>query len=206
MLRDGEFSPGDPLREITLSKQLGVSRGPIREAFRSLEEKGWLRVEKNRGVFVRSISHQEADDIFEVRTALEKLIVSRLCKDSVRLLNSGLSELLNKAEKLARKADFDGCHILNIQFHERLAELAGNETLLNTYQRLVNELSLFRQQAHAFSPNKASLQQSVQDHRELLDALLKGDQRSALRVLKRHVDDSRQRLKLVLTDSSEKAL
>lgn len=53
MFRKGKFTPGHPLREATLATQLGVSRGPIREAFRSLEEKGLVTVEKNRGVFVR---------------------------------------------------------------------------------------------------------------------------------------------------------
>lgn len=206
LLRQGEFSPGDPLREATLATQLGVSRGPIREAFRSLEEKGWLRVEKNRGVFVRNITHEEADDIFEVRTALEKLIVSRLAKAPERLNDSGLPELLRKADKLAAKADFVGCHTLNIAFHERLAELAGNDTLLHTYRRLVNELSLFRQQAHVSSPDAYSLKLSVIDHRELFEALLMGDKRNALRVLKRHVEESRKRLKKILSSPTEMVL
>lgn len=198
LLRLGTFSPGDALRESSLAAQLGVSRGPIREAFRSLEEKGWLRVEKNRGVFVRSITHQEADDIFEVRVALEKLIVSRLSKEPERLNNSGLPELLSNAGKLAAKADFAACHVLNVQFHERLAELSGNDTLLHTYRRLVNELSLFRQEAHASSCDASSLQQSVLDHQQIFDALILGDKRSALRVLKRHVEESRKRLKKIL--------
>jgi hypothetical protein len=203
MLKIGTYSPGDPLRETTLAAQLGVSRGPIREAFRSMEEKGLVRVEKNRGVFVRSISQKEADDIFEVRSALEKLIVSRLARQPERLNNSGLPELLNKADKLAAKADFAGCHTLNVEFHERLAVLAGNEALLSTYRRLVNELSLFRRQAHASSPDASSLKQSVLDHRELFEALRMGDKRSALRVLKSHVEESRKRLKKILSHPTE---
>lgn len=206
MLRQGAFAPGDPLRETSLATQLGVSRGPIREAFRSLEEKGLVRVEKNRGVFVRVISPQEADDIFEVRTALEKLIVSRIARAPECLADSGLPELLNAAEKLATKADFSGCHALNVQFHERLAELAGNETLLQTYRRLVNELSLFRQQAHARSPDASTLRQSVIDHKDLLAALVEGDRRKALRVLKLHVEESRKRLKSVLSSPSKVTL
>jgi DNA-binding GntR family transcriptional regulator len=203
MLRKGAFAPGDPLREASLATQLGVSRGPIREAFRSLEEKGLVRVEKNRGVFVRIITPQEADDIFEVRTALEKLIVSRVAKTPECLAASGLPELLNKAEKLAVKADFSGCHALNVEFHERLAELAGNETLLHTYRRLVNELSLFRQQAHASSPDASTLRQSVVDHKNLFAALVEGDKRKALRVLKLHVEESRKRLKAILSKPSK---
>ncbi len=206
LLRQGAFAPGDPLRETSLATQLGVSRGPIREAFRSLEEKGLVRVEKNRGVFVRVISPQEADDIFEVRTALEKLIVSRIARAPGCLVDSGLPELLDKAQKLAAKADFSGCHTLNVEFHERLAELAGNATLLQTYRRLVNELSLFRQQAHARTPDASTLQQSVADHKSLFAALVDGDKRTALRVLKLHVDESRKRLKAVLSNPTNGTL
>ncbi len=202
MLRGGAFAPGDPLREASLATQLGVSRGPIREAFRSLEEKGLVRVEKNRGVFVRIITPQEADDIFEVRTALEKLIVSRVAKTPECLADSGLPELLSNAEKLAAEADFSGCHALNVQFHERLAELAGNETLLHTYRRLVNELSLFRQQAHASSPDASTLRRSVVDHQNMFTALVEGNKRKALGVLKLHVEESRKRLKSVLSKPS----
>ena len=203
MLRNGIFAPGDALREATLANQLGVSRGPIREAFRSLEEKGLVTVEKNRGVFVRVISVKEADEIFEVRTALENLIVSRLTQTPEVLHQSDVPALLAKSKKLAAKGDVAGCHALNIEFHERLAELAGNETLLNTYRKLVNELSLFRHQAHASQPDASSLLQSAADHQELFDAITQANKRLAMMILKRHVDESRKRLKKILQKSSK---
>lgn len=199
MLCKGEFSPGEALREANLANQLGVSRGPIREAFRSLEEKGLVKVEKNRGVFVRVISLEEADEIFEVRRALENLIVARLIKKPEVILNSDVPALLVKSKKLAAKGDVAGCHALNIEFHERLAELAGNETLLNTYRKLVNELSLFRHQAHASQSDASSLLQSAADHQELFDAISASNKKQALIILKRHFDDSRKRLKKILS-------
>lgn len=203
MLRKGTFSPGEALRESMLANQLGVSRGPIREAFRSLEEKGLVTVEKNRGVFVRVISAKEADEIFEVRTALENLIVSRLSKTPEVLLKSNLPALLVKSKKLATKGDVAACHALNIEFHERLAELAGNETLLNTYRKLVNELALFRHQAHASQSDASSLLQSAADHQELFDAITQSNKKQALIILKRHVDESRNRLKKILRQTSK---
>jgi len=202
MLRGGAFSAGAPLRESALANQLGVSRGPIREAFRSLEEKGLVRVEKNRGVFVRTITPQEADDIFEVRSALEELIVSRIVGAPDCLTESGLPQLLDRAQRLAADADFAGCHALNVEFHRRLAELSGNASLLQTYQRLVDELSLFRQQAHASTPDASSLRQSVADHQELYAALVAGNKRLALRVLRQHVEASRKRLHKLLSQTT----
>ena len=62
----GEYEPGSKLIEATLAFKLGVSRGPVREAFRMLEEAGLVRNEKNRGVFVRDIPMDEAIDIFDL--------------------------------------------------------------------------------------------------------------------------------------------
>ena len=70
MILSGEISKGGWLSETALAQRFGVSRGPIREAFRSLEESGLLRQEKNRGVFVREISVQEADEIYEISRPL----------------------------------------------------------------------------------------------------------------------------------------
>jgi DNA-binding GntR family transcriptional regulator len=70
----GELAGGSKLNEADIAARLRVSRGPVREAFRALEQSGLVRTEKNRGVFVRQLSLQEADDIYEVRAALDALI------------------------------------------------------------------------------------------------------------------------------------
>jgi DNA-binding GntR family transcriptional regulator len=204
MIRDGRLKPGDPLRETTLSSQLGVSRGPIREAFRALAEKGLVRVEKNRGVFVRAITPHEADAIYEVRLALEQLIIMKLAQMPLRVSTSHLAALLLDAQGRAARSDYAGCHALNVEFHETLARLTGNAALLDTYQRLVSELSLFRQQAHASSRNALSLQRSVADHLAIYEALVAGDGALAWSVLQPHVEASRQRLQTLLNDEPER--
>ena len=70
----GELAAGVKLNEADIAAALRVSRGPVREAFRALEQSGLVRTEKNRGVFVRQLSLQEADEIYEVRAALDGLI------------------------------------------------------------------------------------------------------------------------------------
>ena len=68
----GELVPGDKLNEAALADALGVSRGPVREAFRMLEEAGLVRQEKNRGVFVRHIPLDEAEEIFDLRAMMDE--------------------------------------------------------------------------------------------------------------------------------------
>src|SRR6202171_2476030 len=76
----GELAVGRRVNESDLALRFGMSRGPIREALRALEESGLVRSEKNRGVFVREVSVAEADEIYDVREALEELIGRRLAK------------------------------------------------------------------------------------------------------------------------------
>jgi len=70
MIVSGELAVGARLNGSDIADTLGVSRGPVREAIRALDEAGLVRVEKNRGVFVRQVTLEEADQIYEVRAAL----------------------------------------------------------------------------------------------------------------------------------------
>src|SRR6188768_4343153 len=81
MILSGELPPGEKLTEVALAARLGVSRGPLREAFRMLEEAGLVRSEKNRGVFVRDIPIEEAVEIFDLRAAMDELVGRKLAKD-----------------------------------------------------------------------------------------------------------------------------
>ena len=203
MIVTGQLAPGSKLTEIPLAELLGVSRGPVREAFRGLEEKGLVRVEKNRGVFVRNITATEADEIYEVRVALEELIVKKLaaaCPDKKASWSESLEILLSSAEMLASRGDFANAHASNIEFHDRLATLTGNATLLDSYRRLVNELSLFRHQAHVKVRDASSLMASVRDHQAVLAAIAKGDGKLACRLIRAHIEASRKRLHRLLAD------
>src|SRR5207342_486750 len=71
---DGQLAAGTKLNEADIAAELRVSRGPVREAFRALDQSGLVRTEKNRGVFVRQVSLEEAYEIYEVRAALDGLI------------------------------------------------------------------------------------------------------------------------------------
>src|SRR5438067_10591793 len=80
MILAGDLGVGAKLNEVALAERLGVSRGPVREAFRALEESGLVRQEKNRGVFVRQVSVEEADEIYEVRAIIDEWVGRRLAQ------------------------------------------------------------------------------------------------------------------------------
>ncbi|MBK7791189.1 MAG: phosphonate utilization associated transcriptional regulator [Betaproteobacteria bacterium] len=191
MILAGELPAGSKLNEAPLARSLGVSRGPVREAFRALEESGLVRLTKNRGVFVRRLAVEEADAIYELRAVLDEFVGRRLAK---RLDPDALRELrgrVERMEKAAARNDVDDYHAANLDFHDRLVELAGNAKLLEVYRRLVNELQLCR---HAALAQHGVLPVSTREHRDIVDRIAAGKPAAAGRALFDHVMGSRERM------------
>jgi phosphonate utilization transcriptional regulator len=192
----GELTPGTKLNEAELAAEMGISRGPVREAFRALEQAGLLYTEKNRGVFVRQVSLEEADEIFEVRAALEaqigRLAAARIVPEQLQRLRG----VIKRMHAASRSRDADAYFPLNIEFHEALAEVAGNRALAANYRRVVNELNLYRRETLA--RNADIIPVSTQEHEAIVDAVAKGDAALAERLLYEHVMNSRARLHLAL--------
>jgi len=192
----GEILPGTKLSEADLATRFNVSRGPVREAFRALEAEGLVRTEKNRGVFVREVSIEEADEIYAVRAGLDRTI-GQLVAESIRPAEvAELRSLLKKMAQAAKARNVADYYPLNVRFHERLAELAGNGTLLATYQRLVNALHLYRRETLARLPDSFPI--STREHEAIVDALAAGDAELAGKLLHEHALESRDRLHTAL--------
>jgi len=191
-IMSGGFAPGAKLNEIEVAGQLNVSRGPVREAFRALEQAGLLRTEKNRGVFVRAISVQEADEIYELRAVLDEFVGRTL---AARITAEGLRELRALVEALGAAStarDLDEYTRLNLAFHDRMVELTGNGKLVDTYRRLVKELTLFRREA--LSGSTGALPDSTREHREIVSAIAARDAELAGRLMREHVERGRARM------------
>lgn len=188
----GELSPGTKLNEAELAMAMGVSRGPVREAFRALEQAGLVHTQKNRGVFVRQVSLEEADDIYEVRAALEAHIGRLAAKRIVPEQLERLRNIVKRMHGAGRSRDADAYFPLNIEFHETLAEAAGNRALAANYRRVVNELNLYRRET--LIRNGEIIPVSIQEHELIVGALAKGDAAAAERLLYDHVMNSRMRL------------
>ena len=191
MILAGDLPAGSKLNEASIALLLGVSRGPVREAFRALEESGLVRLEKNRGVFVREIAVDEADQIYELRAVLDEFVGRRVAQIVTPELARELHGRVDRMEKAAAKGDIDAYHQANLAFHERLVELAGNAKLLLTYRRLVNELHLFRRATLA---QRGTLPVSSREHREIVERIAAGEPAAAGRALHDHVIASRERM------------
>ena len=187
----GELPPGAKLTEAVLSERLGVSRGPIREAFRRLEEAGLVRQEKNRGVFVRDIALDEAAEIYDLRAVMDELAGRRLAQAITAEQARALRGIVERMEQAARVDDADAYHLLNLEFHDRVVEFAGNRKMASMYRKLVKELALARRRNLG---EELALPHSAAEHRQILKAIASGDPEVAGRALFEHAESSKQRM------------
>jgi len=191
MILAGDLGVGAKLNEAAIAESLGVSRGPVREAFRALEESGLVRLEKNRGVFVRQVGLEEADEIYEVRAALDEWVGRRLAQTATAGQLKELKSIVERMDRAAGKNDLDAWHVLNLEFHDRLVEYTSNAKLLAVYRRLVNELKLFRRQTLA---QRGSLPVFTREHRDIVAKIATGNAVAAGKALYDHVMGSRERM------------
>ncbi|MFQ6774686.1 GntR family transcriptional regulator [Cereibacter sphaeroides] len=135
LILTGELKPGERLNEIHLSARFGTSRGPLREAMRGLEARGLVTMVRNRGMYVRAISTEEALEIYDVRAAIFGL-AGRILTD--RVTDEMLEDLYGRLaamDALAANRDFEGYYHANLDFHERLMRFTGNGVLMAEYKR-----------------------------------------------------------------------
>ena len=191
MIVGGELGAGAKLSENSIAMRLGVSRGPVREALRGLEESGLLRLEKNRGVFVREISLAEADEIYDLREALDELVGERLAKRFEPAARKAVHALLDEMDDASKRGDAAAYHMLNLRFHDTLVEATGNAKLISTYRRLIKELHLFRLKGLTAG---GGLPVSNDEHRAIVKAIETGDADVAGKRMRDHVRASRKRM------------
>ena len=191
MILAGELAIGAKLNEAAIAELLSVSRGPVREAFRALVESGLVRQEKNRGVFVRQVSVEEADEIYELRAVLDEWAGRRLAHTASADQLKDLKAIVDRMDRAVARSDVDAWHSLNLEFHDRLVVYAGNAKMVATYRRLVNELNLYRRQTLA---QRGALPLFTREHRDIVQKIASGNAAAAGKALHEHVMGSRERM------------
>jgi phosphonate utilization transcriptional regulator len=188
---EGALLPGAKLNEADWAARLQVSRGPVREAFRALEQAGLVRNEKNRGVFVRVVSLAEADEICAVRGVLEEAACRMLASSIDAAQLAGLRNHFDAMRSAFDASDRDAYARANVAFHDGIVAAAGNGKLYETYRRLVGELSLFRRVALVMHADV--MERSLAEHRAILTALASRDADRAAGLMRAHINGGLQR-------------
>jgi phosphonate utilization transcriptional regulator len=195
LITTGELAAGDKLNELAFAQRFKVSRAPVREAFRALEEAGLVKLEKNRGVYVRKITEPEVHELYELRASLDEMAGRLLAPRITAAELAELGDWLARLAEAASRDDMAQYFPMNIGFHDRMIEMTGNVTLLEFYRKVIDRMHLLRRRN--FSVTYGS-EVSQAEHRAIVEALTTGEPAHAGASMRAHVTNGYRRLAAVL--------
>ena len=179
----GEMLPGDRINETAVAERYGVSRGPVREACRRLEEAGMVDFVVNKGVFVKTLTLDDALEIYQIRATLFAFAGRILAKRLTDKQFVELVRLMEDVERAVEADDVEGCDAGNLAFHSALVEFTGYRRLVRLYDSMNRELNMFRRRSLGDSQNR---REACVEHRGIIEALRKGDPTHAANVMWKH--------------------
>jgi DNA-binding GntR family transcriptional regulator len=177
------LEPGAKLPEDAIGERFGASRTIVRHALGQLAAEGLVELRRNRGAAVATPSWDQARDIFDVRIAMERLVMQRLAG---KLTAAQIDQLRShvEEEEQARGRDEPLSIRLATEFHIVLAEMTGSAVL----ERYVSETSSRCGLILALYSRPHSSECAVSEHREIIDALINGDAARAIAVMDQHLE------------------
>ena len=171
-IRSGQLAPGDRIVELTLARELGVSRGPLREALKVLEANHLVESRRGRGTFVTRVSDDDLVRMVTLRANLEGFAARFVATRFTDAVDSALSELLGQSTRAAHDGRTSDWRDLDWRFHETVVAAADNGFLLAAWRSIGNLVRLF---LHTHPVFETAVGATLSNHDTLLEALRSGD-------------------------------
>ena len=190
---DGTLGPGENLIETDLQKQLGVSRSPLREAFRDLEKKGLVTIVPRRGTIVKEITRTDLEENFPVRANLEGLAARQAYP---RMTPDQLSEMaaaLEGMKQVGEAGDSEGYRKNHLKFHEVFIKASGNTLLIDILKTLRMHRLWY---LVSFRYHHRNFELALAEHQKILDLFSspKTDPKVLERVVRGHIEEALEKL------------
>ena len=190
-----EIMPGQKLHHQQLSERLGVSRTPVREALTRLVQEGYVSFLPNRGFTCKEIRMQEAEELYELREALEAFAVERAVENLTDAALDGLREKMTTYGRDVKNRFTRDRLVYDQDVHLEIARLAGNQTLTSTLSHVFERIVLKRRTDGLYDPARGLA--AHQEHLHLLDAMQRRDGAAAVAIVRSHIHAGKQN---VMTD------
>jgi DNA-binding GntR family transcriptional regulator len=180
-----EILPGEKLHHQELSERLGVSRTPVREALTRLVQEGYVSFLPNRGFTCKEIRLQEADELYQLREALEAFAVEKAVENLTEAAFTKLSAKINLYGKDVQKRFTRDRLVYDQDVHLEIARLSGNETLTKALAQVFERIILKRKTDGLYDPARGIT--AHQEHLKLLQAMKKRNTQDAVKIVRAHI-------------------
>ncbi len=179
----GKYQQGDVLTESRLTEDLGVSRTPVREALRRLEQEHIVELSP-RGIVILGVTEKDIQDIYAVRMEIEGMAAARAAESDNAEHLAELREALELQEYYVSRRDAEHIRTMDNRFHELLYRMSRSGVLYDTLLPLHKKAQKFRK---ASVQNESRAEQSAREHREIFEAVAAHDAVAAERAMREHV-------------------
>lgn len=187
----GKYPRGEVLTEMRLCQELGVSRTPVREAVRRLQQEHILKESGKGGLVVLGITPEDLEDIMEMRLRLEGFAAARAAARITEEQLKALKETLDLQEFYLTKKDSSHIKQMDSQFHELIYRFSGSMMIYDTLSPLHKKVQRYRQKS---VENNSRAEQSVKEHYAIYEALAAKDPERAEAEILRHTQNAKNHI------------
>ncbi|GAF50032.1 GntR family transcriptional regulator [Rhodococcus wratislaviensis] len=196
----GRAEPGAVLRETELADQLGVSRGPVRDALAVLEREGLVTSPPNRRARVAVLGLRDVEEIYSLRRALEVLAAQRAASNATDTDLHGMSQILSAMDSALERKDLVELSHLDASFHDRIYEASRHDRLYRAWADIRSQVTLFLVSRNMYAVTSRDI--VIGEHEALLEALTARDADLLVRLTDQHLLGAYERLRDAMILSS----
>ncbi|MFR4352986.1 MAG: GntR family transcriptional regulator [Roseburia sp.] len=193
----GELKPGERLMELQLAAKLGVSRTPIREAIRMLEQEGLAVTIPRKGAEVAKMTEKDMEDVLQIRDALDELAATIACEQISEEELSHLRETMYEFEKSTKTGDVKRIAEADVQFHDIIYKATGNPKLVILLNNLREQMYRYRVEYLKDEKNYPML---VKEHCEIVEGLSNKDKEKLTAAMHKHVENQAMAVKAIIRE------
>ncbi|MBT2496328.1 GntR family transcriptional regulator [Microbacterium sp. ISL-59] len=187
----GELAPGARITEEALAEEFSVSRGPVRDALTQLSFEKLVEVQRPRGVYIVGLTHDDVDQLYSLRGALEQLALSRAMRVEDDSRWTAMAAAVGRMGEAADAGDHAAFVAADLEFHSQIYALADHPRLEGAWNQY---LPTFTALLEVTINHDEDLHESSGDHVKLMDVMRSGKPAQAANVLSEHLDGARERM------------
>ena len=196
----GELQPGERLMELQLASKLGVSRTPIREAIRMLEQEGLAVTVPRKGAEVARMTLKDMEDVLEIREALDELAAQIACERISSEQMNRLKDTKKEFERILASGEVKEIADVDVKFHDIIYEATDNAKLVYLLNNLREQLFRYRVE---YLKNQENYPALIQEHEAIVSALEARDKTKVTEAMHEHVTNQAVAVKAVIQEQSK---
>ncbi len=193
----GELKPGERLMELQLAAKLGVSRTPIREAIRMLEQEGLAVTVPRKGAEVAKMTEKDMEDVLQIREALDELAANIACEKITEEEIAKLHETMIEFQQVSKTEDVKRIAEVDVHFHDIIYEATGNPKLVTILNNLREQIYRYRVE---YLKDESIYPVLMQEHEKILEGLVERDKKKVTKAMQVHVANQVSAVKEIIRE------